>query len=136
MKQIFAIIIILLTGLVADGQKDSILGKQFQLTGRIKAEVQRPPDCGIFAWGTVVEFEVIKLSGMKYAKKTIGIIITCPELYENISFVKGQTYQIVFSDKNQDPFEWLVPNINLLKNYDLSFEPYAVSVKTVIDAIQ
>jgi hypothetical protein len=116
-------------GFIANSQTDSIRGKQFQLTGRIIATVQLTPHCGILAWGTVVEFEVVELVGMSYLNKNLGIIITCPEFYKDISFEKGKTYQIVFSDKNQADFGWTIPNREVLKKNGLSFEPFAISIK-------
>src|SRR6266545_2964160 len=115
MKQTFIIVLSLIVGLTAYSQSDSIRGKQFQLTGKIIEKVQMTPPCGIFAWGTVVEFEVINLAGMTYPNKSIGIIITCPEFYKEEFFEKGKTYEVVFSDKNQANFGWLIPNKDLLK---------------------
>ena len=91
--------------------------------------MQQTPGCGLVAWATVVEFEVIKLTGMNYQNKELGIIFTCPENYSNSFFKKGNTYTVVFSDKNQTGFEWTIPNKDLLKKNGLSFEPYAISVK-------
>ena len=131
MKQIFTIVISLIIGLAAYSQTDSISGRQFQLIGRIIEKVQLTPHCGIMAWGTVLEFQVINLVGMNYLSKKIGIIITCPEFYQDNFFQKGKTYQVVFSDQNQAGFEWTIPNKDLLKKYGLPFEPYAISVKKI-----
>ena len=129
MKQAINIFFWLITGITAYGQTDTVRGKQFQLTGRIAGKVQLTPGCGIIAWGTVVEFEIIELSGMTYTKKNIGIIITCPEFYKKGFFEKGKTYQVVFSDKNQANFGWVIPNKDLLKKNGILFDPYAVSIK-------
>lgn len=131
MKQTLTILAFLTIGFAAYSQKDSILGKQFQLTGKITGRVQLTPPCGTIAWGTVIEFEVTELIGMSYPNKKIGIIVTCPEFYKDNFFKKGKTYQVVFSDKNQAGFEWVIPNKDLLKKNVLSFDPYAVSVKKV-----
>jgi hypothetical protein len=131
MKQIFAILFSLIIAFAAFSQTDSIRGKQFYLTGKIAGKVELTPPCGIFAWGTVMEFEVTKLEGISYSPKMIGIIITCPEFYKDNFFETGKTYQVVFSDKNQANFEWLILNKDLLKKNNLSFNPYAVEVKNI-----
>ena len=99
------------------------------MTGIIADKVQLTPHCGTIAWGTVIEFKVIELVGINYQKKIIGIVITCPEFYIDNFFETGKTYQLVFSDKNQSDFEWVIPNKGLLKKNSLSFDPYAVEVK-------
>ena len=129
MKQTFTILLCLIIGTTAYAQSDSILGKQFQLTGKIVEKAQLTPHCGIIAWGTVIEFEVTELIGMSYPNKRIGIIITCPEFYKDNFFEPGKTYQVAFADKNQANFGWVIPNKDLLKKNSLSFDPYAVEIK-------
>lgn len=129
MKKSSTIILSLLIGLAAYSQTDSIRGKQFQLIGKIKDKVLMPPHCGTIAWGTVVEFEVVNLTGMNYSKTRIGIIVTCPEFYKEEFFEKDKMYQVVFSDKNQANFEWAIPNKDSLRKNGLSFDPYAISLK-------
>ncbi len=129
MKQLLAIMLSLAIGFSAYSQRDSARGEQFQLTGKINNEVQMTPDCGYIAWGTVVQFDVVSISGMAYPNKTIGIIVTCPELYEKGFFVEGKTYKVIFSNKNQANFGWAVPNKDLLKKNGLPYEPYIVSIK-------
>lgn len=129
MKFILPIILILIIGINANCQSDSIRGKQFQLIGKLENKVQMTPDCGTIAWGTVVEFQVIDLKDIVYSKKNSWIIITCPEFFKDNFFKKGKKYQILFSDKNQADFDWVIPNKDLLKKNELSFYPYAVSIK-------
>ncbi|RYE31876.1 MAG: hypothetical protein EOP48_31255 [Sphingobacteriales bacterium] len=129
MKHHFILLFLLLVGSVAFSQKDTIRGRQFQLTGKIIAKVELTPDCGIFAFGTVITFEVNELVGLSYPDNIIRIIITCPELEEENLLEIGNSYHVVFSDTNQASFEWVIPNRNLLKKNRLSFDPYAVSVK-------
>jgi len=114
---------------MACSQREPVRGKQFRLTGVITEKVQLTPHCGVIAWGTVIEFKVIELTGISYDKKSIGIIITCPESYKENFFEPGKTYQIVFSDKNPADFDWLIPNKDLLTKNGLPFDPYAVEVK-------
>jgi len=78
MRQTFTIILFLLLGLTAYSQKDSVRGKQFKLTGKITGKIQLTPACGIFAFATVLQFEVTNLTGMTYKDKNLGIIVPCP----------------------------------------------------------
>jgi hypothetical protein len=129
MKQALTIILSLIIAVTTFSQTDSIRGKQFQLTGKIINKVQKTPYCGVIAWGTVVEFEVINLVGMTYSNKSIGIVFTCPEKYSNDFLKKGKIFKVVFSDKNQADFGWTIPNIDLLLKNGLSFVPYLISVR-------
>jgi len=131
MKQTFTILFCLIIGIPAYTQSDSNRGKQFHLTGKIVEKVQLTPHCGSIAWGTVIRFEVTELVGMSYPNKSIGIIVTCPEFYKNNFFETGKTYQVVFSNKNQADFGWVIPNKDLLKKNRLSFDPYSVEIKKV-----
>jgi len=131
MKQTIIVALFLIIGLTGYSQADSVSGRQLLLTGKIIEKIQLTPHCGTIAWGTVLEFKVINLVGMTYPGKKIGIIITCPELYKDNFFQKGNTCQVVFSDKNQASFEWTIPNRDILKKYGLSFEPYAISIKKI-----
>lgn len=116
-------------GKAAFSQNDFIRGKQFSLIGKITKKIQLAPACGFIAFGTVVEFEVIDITGMDYVNKSIGIIITCPEMYGADFFKKGKKYQVVFSNENQTDIGWAIPNKHLLKTNHLMFEPYAITIK-------
>jgi hypothetical protein len=131
MTKLFTILVSLLIGLTAYSQADSIRGKQFQLVGKLKEKVLMTPHCGTIAWGTIVQFKIVTLDGVNYSKKSIGIIVTCPEFYKEDFFEKDKVYQVVFSDKNQSDFAWVIPNKDVLKQDGLSFEPYAVSIKKI-----
>ena len=122
------LLVFLIVGLKANSQEASIIGKQFQLIGKISGKVQLTPLCGTIAWGTVIEFEIAELRGISYPNKKIGIIVTCPEFYKDNFFEKGKTYKVIFSDRNQANFEWVIPDKDLLKKNALSFDPYAVSI--------
>jgi hypothetical protein len=129
MKLSFSILFTLILSHPVFAQSGSIRGNQFQLTGTIIEEVQLTPHCGVLAWGTVIKFRVTKITGLKYPQENIGIIITCPEFYENGFFEIGKRYHLVFSDKNQADFGWVIPNKDLLKINKLAFDPYVVDVK-------
>jgi len=71
MKQSLLTTFLLIIGLNACSQKDSIRGNKFQLTAKIKTKVQMAPHCGTIAWGTVVDFDIIHLSEMSYPIRTL-----------------------------------------------------------------
>jgi len=121
----------LLTAFTAFSQEDSIRGNKFHLTGKLKDKIKMPPHCGIIAWATVIEFDVLEISGMNYSNKSIGIIIPCPTIYADNFFEKGKTYSIVFSDNNQADFGWAIVNKDLLKKNGLSYDPYAILVEKI-----
>ena len=131
MKQTFSIIILLLLGLIAQSQPDSVRGKQFQLTGKLIGQVRLTPHCGSIAWGTVLEFEMTNIEGMAYKNKSIRIVVTCPEFYGKGFFKKGGLYTVIFSDTNQADFSWAILNKDLLKMNHLSFDPYATTIKPI-----
>ena len=128
MKKLFILILYLIIGCKPFVQSESIRGHKFKLIGSISEEVQMTAGCGVIAFGTVIVFSVNELTGMSYPNKNIGIVITCPNDYEKNFFEKGKTYKVVFSDKNQAKFDWLIPNKDLLVKNGLSFCPYAVQI--------
>jgi hypothetical protein len=134
-KRTLIIAIFISVAFTSYSQTDSITGRQFRLRGKIIEKVQLTPHCGDIAWATVLEFDVIKLEGMEKPVKRIGIIVPCPEFYIDNFFQEGKTYEVVFSDKNDAPFGWLIPNKDVLKKYNLPFEPYAISIKKVFPAV-
>jgi hypothetical protein len=101
---------------------NSVRGKQYELTGKIIGEVQLTPDCGTIAWGTVIEFEIIKFSKSDYKSKSIGLLFTCPEFYKDNFFQVGQTYNVTVADENQAGFGWTIPNQSLLDKYKIGQE--------------
>lgn len=112
------------------GQADSVRGRQFQLTARMIKKLPFMTYCGVLASASVVEFEIIKLVGISSVSNRIAIIITCPKQYYGENFFRvGRTYHIIFSDKNQADFGWMLTNSEALKNNILPFEPWAVSTK-------
>lgn len=131
MKQALLIAILFFFGCDSVSQKNEIRGNKFYLKGEIVGEVELTAYCGFIAWGTVIEFEIEKLIGMNYANKTIRLIITCPGDYEKNYFEIGKAYNIIFSDKNQASFKWLIRNKELLKKNSLPFEPYVVEIKKI-----
>lgn len=132
MKHSLVLILSLIITHRAYSQKDSVRGERFQLTGKIKNNVHMTPHCGFIAWGTVIEFEIISISGMTYPNGSIGIIVTCPEFYEKDFFVVGKTYEAIFSNKNQADFGWTIPHEDLLKKNGLTYDPYITSIKKTL----
>lgn len=116
-------------GLSIYSQNDSTAGHKYVLRGKIVKKVQLTPSCGSIAWGTVIEFKVISIIGLIYKNENIGIVVTCPaDMYGDNFFKKDQLYQVTFSDKNQANFGWTILNASLLKNNQLAFIPYAISI--------
>ena len=100
-------------------QTDSIRGNQFELKGKIIKEISLTPHCGIVAWGTVIEFEIIEFSNSNYILDSICVIFTCPEFYDDGFFEVGKTYTITVADENQADFGWSIPNESILTKYKL-----------------
>lgn len=92
MKNVLSIIAFLLSAISIFAKSDSIRGQLFQLTGKMINEISMPPDCGLVAWGTVVEFQIIEFSDTSYKQDSIGVIFTCPEFYGDDFFEIGMTY--------------------------------------------
>lgn len=130
MKHIIITILVLFTA-TAFAQKDTIRGEQFELTGSIINTVSLPPHCGAVAWGTVVEFKVMKFSDLKYKSDTIAVIFTCPEFYKDNFFQVGQNYRMTVSNENQADFGWSIPNRSILENYHLNSELWVISAEKI-----
>lgn len=125
------LIILCLSTTEAFSQTDSVRGQQFELTGKIINEVELTPHCGIIAWGTVIEFEIVKFSKSDYKLTTIGLIFTCPEFYKDNFFQIGQTYNILVADQNQADFGWTIPNQSLLDKYKLDKKLWVIKADRI-----
>jgi hypothetical protein len=119
MKKIIGILILVFWTSIGIAQTDSVRGKTYELKGQIINEVSLSPHCGTIAWGTVIEFKIIEFSNPNYKSDSIGIIVTCPEFYNENFFEVGKVYTLVIADKNQASFEWVIPNKSLLDKYQL-----------------
>ncbi|WP_430413189.1 hypothetical protein [Kordia sp.] len=119
MKKIIFILTLICISTIGFSQTDSIKGNQFELTGKIINEISLTPHCGNFAFGTVVEFEIIEFSDSNYKGSSIGVIFTCPEFYKSGFFEIGKTYTITIADENQADFSWIIPNEYILNKYKL-----------------
>lgn len=126
-----SITILLLWTTVGFSQTRPVRGQQFELKGKIIGVVALPPDCGTIAWGTVIELEIIKFSKSDYKSNTIGVIVTCPEFYEDDFFQVGQTYIIEVADENQADFGWNVPNESQLDKYKLDKKLWVIKADRV-----
>jgi hypothetical protein len=120
MKRIITILTLIFISAIGFGQTDSIRGNQFELKGKIINEISLTPHCGTFAWGTVIEFEIIEFSDSNYKLDSIGVVFTCPEFYEDGFFEVGKTYTITVADENQADFGWTIPNESILVKYNLA----------------
>lgn len=119
LRKIVPFVLIFLCSIVI-AQTDSIRGNQFELKGRIINDIYLSPHCGIFAWGTVIEFEIIEFSDLDYERNSIGVVFTCPEFYENGFFDIGKIYNIKIADENQSDFLYIIPNDSKLAKYQLN----------------
>jgi len=127
MIKTITLIFFLFTTLIGFTQKDSFSNKEYKFKGRIINEITLTPHCGYMAFGTVIEFEIIEFSNSEYNSDTIGVIFTCPEFYKKNFFKVGEIYSLTLKEKNQATFTYSVPNINLLKKYNL--DNYLLVVK-------
>ncbi len=128
MKNIL-LLAVLLYGINAKAQ-DSIKGNQYHLKARIINTLDLPgPDCGYFAFATVIEFEIIKFSDSAYSLKNVPIIFTCPEFYGKDFFKVGMIYNIKLADENQAQFGWTIINKGVLNKYDCKKEFWAIDAK-------
>ena len=120
-------------GIIANRQKDStkIKNEDIRLTGKSVGEIHLMPPCGIFAWATVLEFEVINIIGLTYKNKNIEIIVGCPDMYGDGFFENGKLYQVTFSLSGKSDSSWIIPNRNLLKKNHLMFDPFATAIKNI-----
>ena len=112
-------------------QEKSIRGEQFELTGTIINKISSPPHCGTIAWGTVVEFKVLKYSDLKYKADKIAVIFTCPEFYKANFLQVGHTYKLIVANENQADFGWSIPNDSILKKYNLDKRLWVITAEKV-----
>lgn len=128
-RKIVTILFLSLLTLVGLSQNDSIRGNKFVLNGKIINEITLTPPCGIFAWGTVIEFKIIEFSDSSYKLDSIGIIVTCPEFYKEGFFETENTYKIIVTDENQADSDWIVPNDTILSKYALKKKLWAIDAQ-------
>ncbi|MCK7590931.1 hypothetical protein M0G43_10140 [Subsaxibacter sp. CAU 1640] len=132
MKSGIIILTILLCGLTQNFQSDSKKETKYILKGKlINGFDGLTPLCGISAWATVLEFEIIEFSDSEYIDKTIPIIFTCPNSKSNKQFKVGKTYELILTDKNPSKFEWtmLESKREILNQYELNKEYWFVENK-------
>lgn len=107
MKNGIIILTTLFFGLVLNAQTDSINGKEYILKGKLVNGFDGlTPLCGILAWSTVVEFEIIEFSDSKYSQKLIPVIFTCPNSSFTNQFVEGKTYELVLKENFLNESDW------------------------------
>ena len=107
MKNRIIIIVLLLCGLTLNAQTDSKNGTEYKLKGKlINGFDGLTPSCGILAWVTVVEFEILDFSYPEYKNKRIPVIFTCPNSKMSKSFKVGEIYELTLTDQNPAKFEW------------------------------
>lgn len=112
-------------------QKNYIQAKQYLLKGKICNEVCLPPPCGFFAFGTVIEFEIINFSDSAYFKKNIAVIFTCPDFYKKNFFEVGKTYLVNLFVQDNKKTIYEICNINVLEKYNPTTTFWAWDVKKI-----
>jgi hypothetical protein len=127
-KANFVVLFFLFLGFKSHSQIGCSEGGKYIVQGKVIHKLPKVPDCGLFSWSTVVEFQIIKIVGINYPGKNIGIIVQCPELYGKGFLKKGKVYEVVFSDKNQSNLEFIISKKELLKKNAIAFQPFAVSI--------
>jgi hypothetical protein len=131
MKLLLSLLTLVLLGTNGSAQADSIEENQFQFEGKIINDISLTPHCGFIAWGTVVEFEIIEFSNSKYKMDSIGVILTCPEFYEDGFFEVGNSYAITCTYDNQASFGWTIPNESILAKYNLAKKLWVINAVAI-----
>lgn len=110
-------------------QAEAQTNQPINLKGKIIGNLNIGPYCGIQAFGSVIEFKIITISGLDYSNKNIGIIIRCPEFYGVDFFVVDKIYelQIETEVENAKMFDYIVLNENELKKYNLQKRLWAIN---------
>ena len=131
-NRIIIILTLLFCGINLNAQKDSTQKKLYTLKGKLVTGFDKlTPECGMLAWATIVEFEVIEFSDSEYSKKKIPIIFTCPDSNITEEFVVGKIYDLILTDKNQSDFEYtmLESKQDILTKYKLNKEYWFIEKK-------
>ena len=132
MKNIVLIFIILFCGLKSYAQTDPKKAAEYNLKGKLITGFDGlTPLCGILAWATVVEFEIIEFTDTKYVGKKIPVVFTCPGSYHRDLFKVGNTYELILSTDKFDSSEWtfLEDRQEILYKFDLEKEYFFVDTK-------
>jgi hypothetical protein len=122
MKTGIIILTTLFCGLILNAQTDSIKGKEYILKGKLVNGFDGlTPLCGILAWATVVEFEIIEFSDSEYSKKLIPVIFTCPNSSFTNKFMEGKTYELILKENYSNESDWtmLDSKKEILDKYEL-----------------
>jgi|GEM_PF-2636395 len=130
-RQVIAFLTFLLLGLVSSAQTDSIPEKTYLLKGKIINEISLPAGCGYIKYGTVIEFEIVKFTDITYSEKEIGVIIRCPDFYENSFFELGKIYEMTVSYEISDSTGWTIPNKKQLEKYNLKSKLWVLNTKKI-----
>ncbi|KPH12881.1 hypothetical protein [Chryseobacterium sp. ERMR1:04] len=115
---IFTLAFILISSAYSS-QRTRIKGNKYEITGKLINNVSLPPNCGYFAFATVMEFEIISTTMKNYHDKVIPVIVRCPEFYGENFFKSDNIYNLKIADKKQADFSWTVSNINIARKYNL-----------------
>ncbi|MEA1848475.1 MULTISPECIES: hypothetical protein [unclassified Chryseobacterium] len=123
------IFLLLFINVSAIAQNNKLKKNQYQLTGKIVNDFKLPGNCGYIAYAFVLEFEIIDTSLKNYENKQIPIIVRCPKFFGENFFEKNKTYTLTFTDQYKKNFDWTIPNINVLKKYNLKKQYWLIDIK-------
>ncbi|NML59307.1 hypothetical protein [Chryseobacterium cheonjiense] len=121
--------LLLFTSISAGAQNKKLKKNQYQITGKIVNDFKMPGNCGYIAYAVVLEFEINDTSLKNYEDKQIPIIVRCPEFFGENFFEKNKTYTLTFTDQYKKDFGWTIPNINILKKYNLKKQYWLIDIK-------
>lgn len=132
MKSTIIIFIILFSGLMSNAQSDSKKEAEYILKGKLITEFDRfTPLCGVLAWATVVEFEIVEFTDKSFLGKKIPVIFTCPNSHHRDLFKVGKTYELILNTDKFDSSKWtfLEGKKEILSKSDLKKEYLFVETK-------
>lgn len=115
-----------------NAQTDSKKENEYLLKGKLVSGFDKvTPLCGILAWATVVEFEIIEFSDFAYVKKRIPVIFRCPNRKMSRQFKRGKKYELILTDDNLTENEWtmLESNKDILTKYEMNKKYWFVEKK-------
>lgn len=130
MKSKILIFIILLYGFTSIAQTRDGKGEYILKGKLVNGFDGLTPLCGVLAWATVTEFEIIEFSDPKYIGEKIPVIFTCPNSYHTNLFKVGEIYELILTKKG-DLEKWTFRDgkADILSKYDVKNEYWFVEAK-------
>ena len=111
------------------GQSNVHKETRYTLKGRIITKNPLPPHCGTSSMGTLIQFEIIDFSDRAYTGKSIDVIISSPESFNEGFFETGNIYELKMSDKSKASLGWAIPNEGSADHCPTNYTRWLVSAK-------